>query len=235
MAELVSCILATRDRPAFVRQAIRCFLRQTYDHAELIVVDDGKTSVAELCSGLCRVRHVRVEEPMSLGEKLNIGIRHAQGMILQKLDDDDYYHSEFLERAVHSLSSADRGRSVVAWDCFVVLLPGEAQVRFSGHGWAAGGTLCFHREVWERTHFRAVASAVDAWFLQDLQPTIIRVCEPERYILVRHSHNTWRTMNGERVEEYFRRCRVYPKPLIALVEPLDLAFYQSLASGGQEQ
>ena len=40
MSIRVSCVLATGNRPAFTRQAIRCFLRQTRDDSELIVVDD---------------------------------------------------------------------------------------------------------------------------------------------------------------------------------------------------
>ncbi len=41
MGEFISCVMATCDRPAFFRQAIRYFQRQSYADAELIVVDDG--------------------------------------------------------------------------------------------------------------------------------------------------------------------------------------------------
>ena len=37
---LVSCIMPTRGRPAFAQRAIDCFLRQTWEEKELIVVDD---------------------------------------------------------------------------------------------------------------------------------------------------------------------------------------------------
>jgi glycosyltransferase involved in cell wall biosynthesis len=232
MDEVVSCILATRNRPAFVRQAIRCFLRQTYDRSELIVVDDGDLSVADLCSGLYRVRYVRLNEPTSLGSKLNIGVHHARGTIIQKLDDDDYYHNGFLERAVSSLPAVEQECSLVAWDCFLIILAGEAKVRFSGHGWAAGGTLCFHRKLWERANFRDVPYAVDHWFLKDQQPRLIKVCAPELYILVRHGRNTWKTMHGREVDAYFQRLEVYHKPLDILVEPLDRLFYWPLTNGG---
>ena len=232
MAELVSCILATRNRPAFLRQALRCFLRQTYDCSELIVVDDGEPSVADLCSGLYRVHYVRLDQPTSLGSKLNIGIQQARGSIIQKLDDDDYYHPEFLARAVSSFPTRDLTHCLVAWDCFLILLAGETKVRFSGHGWAAGGTLCFHRELWERANFRDMPSTVDAWFIKDHQPTLVKVCAPELYILVRHGRNIWKTMRGGEVDDYFRRLSIYPKPLDMLVEPLDRAFYRGLANGG---
>lgn len=225
---VVSCILATHDRPTFVRQAIRCFLRQTYDQSELIVVDDGEQSVAELCSSLYRVRHIRLDSPTSLGSKLNIGVAHARGMIIQKLDDEDYYHPDFLRRAVDSLLGGDWEHHLVAWDCFLVLAVGEVSIRYSGHGWAAGGTLCFHRKLWQRGNFRDVLHAVDEWFMRDHSSRIIRVCAPELYILVQHGSNTWKSIRGKKVDRYFRQLRVYHKPLDALVEPIDLAFYNSL-------
>jgi hypothetical protein len=77
-----------------------------------------------------------------------------------------------------------------------------------------------------------VPAAVDEWFIKDHQPTLVKVCAPELYILVRHGHNTWKTMRGGEVDNYFRRLSIYPKPLNTLVEPLDRAFYRGLANGG---
>src|SRR5947208_3775888 len=128
--ELVSCILATKDRPAFARQALRCFQRQTYPATELVVVDDGQEKVEEIFRDQPRVRYLRMEKPTSLGRKLNLGIAQARGDILQKLDDDDFYHPDFLRHAVGALGPSSA--SIVAWGCFLVLLPGEDRLRFSG-------------------------------------------------------------------------------------------------------
>ncbi|NUN06968.1 MAG: glycosyltransferase family 2 protein [Bdellovibrio sp.] len=231
MENLVSCILATRNRPNFMRQAIRCFQRQSYAHAELIVVDDGETSVGELCAGLSDVHYIRLDKPSTLGRKLNLGVEQSHGSIIQKLDDDDYYHPEFLKRAVSSLPTTDRAQTLVAWDCFLVLLAGETQLLFSGHGWSAGATLCFHRELWERTPFREVSRAVDWWLIKDHQPRVVKVCAPELFIVVRHGDNTWRNLHGGKVDDYFRRRPVYHKPLEELIEPPDCIFYRSLIEG----
>ena len=120
--ELVSCIMPTRDRPAFFEQAMRCFQRQTYDDAELIVLDDGQQPVEKLCSGLPRVRYIRLDRPTLTGTKMNIGAEQARGDILQKIDDDDYYHPDFLRLAVEHLPSKDRDRSVVVWCCYLIPL-----------------------------------------------------------------------------------------------------------------
>ena len=231
MRELVSCILATRNRPRFFRQAVRYFLRQRYEPSELVVVDDGEQPVAASCAGLDRVRYIRLQQPTATGTKLNIGIGHARGAILQKLDDDDYYHPDFLSIAVEHLPAQDRDHCLVAWDCFLILLAGEQQLRYSGHGWKAGGTFCFSRKLWERIHFRDLPSAVDSCFLLDHRPSVVPVCAPEHYVLVRHGRNTWTQMlDGEPADQYLRGLPVYPRPMEELVDGGDHDFYHRLQS-----
>ena len=234
--ELVSCILATGNRVAFVRQAIRCFLRQTYQRSELIVVDDGAEQVSGLCAVSPRVRYLRLDEPTPMAGKLNIGIEHAQGTIIQKIDDDDYYAPDFLERAVGGLSSGDPARTIVAWDCFLVLLPAATTLRHSGHGWAAGGTLCFRPELWQRKHFRDMPGKVDTCFIEDHQPNLVRICAPESYLMVRHGRNTWTKWGAETVDQYFQGQPAYHKSLAEVIDREHLPFYLSLsqdpATGG---
>jgi glycosyltransferase involved in cell wall biosynthesis len=230
MEKLVSCVLCTGNRPGFFRQALRCFLRQTWEDSELVVVDDGEMPVEDLCRGLFRVRYIRVAQPTCLGAKLNVGIRHARAEFIQKLDDDDYYHPEFLERGMRTLRQTRIESSIAAWDCFYVLLAGDDRVRHSGHGWAAGGTLLFHRALWQKSPFRELHQAVDAAFLEDHPGTVRRVCAPHMYLVVRHGRNTWKTLRGSGVDSYFRR-QPAQRQLSDVVEPLDCWFYSSLPFG----
>lgn len=232
MTPRVSCLLATGDRRDFARQAIRCFLRQTLSAAELLVIDGGREPVEDLCDGLLSVRYLRVPPETTLGMRLNIGAEHARGEILQKIDDDDYYHPQFLARSVGALESGGDLNAIVAWDCFFVLLQGDDELRFSQHGWAAGGTLCFRRDVWQRTLFRDIPRAVDHWFLIDADAPLVRVCAPEYYILVRHGANTWRELStGTDVNRYFRSMPRAGRSVRSMVEPLDVAFYDAVARG----
>ena len=227
-SRLVSCVMATRDRRQFIPQALRCFLRQTYKNSELIIVDDGKESVADLCQGLPHVRHIQLYRSATTGTKLNIGIQRAHGEVIQKLDDDDYYHPDFLKLAVARLPLRTSVRTLVAWDCFLILIAGEPRLRHSGHGWEAGGTFCFYRQLWQRKPFRDVAKNEDYWFVYDHRPRIRRVCASEHYIVVRHGRNTWRSYSRQSVDACFRALPRYRKPLEELVSAEDLAFYRSL-------
>jgi len=229
MDRFVSCVMATKDRPGFFRIALACFLRQTYPARELIVVDDGDEPVENLCSGRPLVRYFRLTKPASLGAKLNLGVSAAQGPVIQKLDDDDYYRPEFLRTAMTHLPAGEGG-CLAAWDFFLVLQTSDTAMRQSGHGWRAGGTLCFPKSLWSRNGFRDLPRSVDSWFLRDHQPRVIPVCAPEQYVLVRHGRNTWTQMQGGLDADEFLRTRpLYPGSLDAVVDPNAAAFYHSLA------
>ena len=58
---MVSCIMPTFNRREFVAQAIQYFLAQDYPCKELVIVDDGTESVADLVPNDPRVRYLRLE------------------------------------------------------------------------------------------------------------------------------------------------------------------------------
>lgn len=219
--------MPTRNRRAFLEQALRCFLRQTHQSSELIVVDDSDVPVRDLCTGLARVRYIRLSEHTPTGTKLNIGIETARGAIVQKLDDDDYYGPAFLETAVTRLGR--RRAAIVTWDCFLILIAGEKHLRFSGHGWTVGGTMCFHRGLWKQTRFRDIPSAVDHYFFIDSQAEVVGVCAPESYVVVRHGRHTWTRMSdGESADAYLGSLPIYKKPITKVIDPRDVDFYLNL-------
>ena len=87
---LVSMIVTTRDRPAFLPIALSCCQTQTYRNVEIIVVDDGVRTPADpdLVASL-GARLIVAPPGESLGAKLNRGIEAASGSVCFKIDDDD--------------------------------------------------------------------------------------------------------------------------------------------------
>ncbi len=231
MLPLVSCILPTRNRQLFLRQAIKYFLSQTYANKELVIVDDSSESAAALVPDDAAITYIKLGASLTLGSKLNLGIGVASGQIIQKLDDDDYYHPDFLQTTVTALLAGDPGRAIVGFDCFLVLIAATGELKFSGHGWCAGGTLCFFKQRWERGRFRDRPRGVDWWFLRDHPSERIKVCSPELYILVRHhAGHLWTTLNSLDVNAYFARCAAYRKPLVDCLSMEDQAFYRRLST-----
>jgi hypothetical protein len=99
---LVSVILATRDRSALLRRAIRSVVAQSYPGWELVVVDDGSeddtpTALASLSDS--RVRPVRTEG-VGVGAARNRGLQEATGELIAYLDDDNIMHPDWLRSVV---------------------------------------------------------------------------------------------------------------------------------------
>jgi O-antigen biosynthesis protein len=230
---LVSCVLVTGDRPAFFGQALRCFASQEYPCKELIVVDDGERPVEEACAGASGVTYLRLRKRTPTGTKLNLGIDAARGDILQKLDDDDFYAPGFLAASAGRLRRARRDDAIVAWCCFVVLIARERRLYFSGHGWQAGGTLCFRRSLWKRRPFRDIYASSDSWFIRDTNARLARVCAADQYLLVRHGANTWRFIDGYGPAEAYFRLRPLRARVRDIVGRQEAPFYEALmrASG----
>jgi glycosyltransferase involved in cell wall biosynthesis len=226
---LVSCILCTCRRRPFLKQAVKYFLRQTYQNKELLIVDDGADSCEALLPKDEGIRHLRLDGFTPLGTKLNIGIGASKGTIVQKLDDDDYYHPDFLKTTVSALLGHDPLYSVAGFDSFLVLIGATGELKFSGTGWCAGGTLCFYRKLWEKRPFRDVPKAVDWWFLKDHSPQRIKIQNPELYILLRHdAGHLWTDMGRLDVTNYFQGRPNYHKSLKDIIYEEDLSFYKGL-------
>jgi glycosyltransferase involved in cell wall biosynthesis len=229
--EFVSCIMATGNRNEFVPQALRCFAAQTCAERELIIVDDGEVPVGPLCRAMPGVTYIRLARRTPTGAKLNLAVENSRGSIIQKLDDDDYYATRFLETAVKRLQRSARPDAIAAWDCFLILLAGRrtTPLYFSGHGWLAGGTLSFRRPGWETAPFRVVAADEDAYFLEDHRGLRVRVRAPEQYVLVRHGGNTWRRFrNGAGVDRWAATLERHPKSLREVVGDEAAVFYSGV-------
>jgi glycosyltransferase involved in cell wall biosynthesis len=226
---LVSCILPTFNRKRFLPQAIKYFLNQTYNNKELVIVDDGSLPIDECIPKDSSITYVKLPGRTTVGQKLNIGIEHSHGEIIQKMDDDDYYHPRFLSTTVTALRGKSPKTNIIGFDCFLVLIAQTGEVKFSGHGWCAGGTLCFFRELWEKIRFQDVSGPEDWCFLRDSQAEQIKVHDAELYMLVRHGDgHIWTRMDNADVTESFCRQPSYRKRLEALVSIDDLEFYRTL-------
>lgn len=91
---LVSVVLPTYDRPAFLRSAVESVAAQTYTNVELIVVDDDSPTPAaeaideDLLGSSITLRVLRGEGNRGVNAARNEGIRAAGGEYIAFLDDD---------------------------------------------------------------------------------------------------------------------------------------------------
>jgi glycosyltransferase involved in cell wall biosynthesis len=107
MTPLVTIIIPCYNDGLYVEEAIISALSQTYEHKEVIVVDDGSTietkKVLEKLKNTYDFKLI-VQENKGLSAARNTGFRHASGDYVLTLDADDYFDSSFLEKAVPILN-----------------------------------------------------------------------------------------------------------------------------------
>ncbi len=97
---LVSVIMNVRNGASTLREALDSVMGQTFTEWELIVWDDRSTDdsakiVAEYSNP--RIRYFRSPDETSLGEARDAAIRHARGVWVSFLDQDDVWMPHKLE------------------------------------------------------------------------------------------------------------------------------------------
>lgn len=89
MAPSASIIIPTRDRPDYLAVALASIAPQARAaKAELIIVDDGRSSATEQQAGEFGGRYVALGSPRGLNAARNAGIAAAQSDLLILVDDD---------------------------------------------------------------------------------------------------------------------------------------------------
>lgn len=210
---LVSCIMPTAGRRAFVAQAVAYFLRQEYGPAELIVVDDGADAVADLLPADPRLRYLRLPQRRSVGAKRNLACEAAAGEIVVHWDDDDWSAPRRLRYQVEELlrQGADIcGLSAVNYydpwrrQAWQYVYPPHAQA------WVAGNTLCYRKDYWRRNPFADIDVGEDTRFVQArLAQRLAVLPDASIFVAVIHAHNVspkrprgarWRPLAASEIE-----------------------------------
>ncbi len=102
----VSVVIPTFNRSAFLRQAITSVLAQTYSDFELVVSDNASTDdTPAMVTGWLdgRIRYFRNERNLGMAPNWNASMRHARGGYVALLEDDNWWHPEYLARTVDTL------------------------------------------------------------------------------------------------------------------------------------
>jgi glycosyltransferase involved in cell wall biosynthesis len=215
---LVSCIMPTGDRRAFVAQSLRRFAEQDYPHRELIVVDDGEDPVEDLVSeaaasppsGTARIRYLRTPRRTSIGSKRNIACAEARGEIIVHWDDDDWYAPDRLSVQAAPIL-AEQADLTGFENSYTLELPAArfwtihpALHRRMFVGDVHGGTLAYRRALYERGFRYPPANlAEDAAFIKQALRAglrLVRLPNPGTFVYVRHGANAWRFQSGQFID-----------------------------------
>lgn len=149
---LCTAIMPTRGRVSLAAIALECFMAQSYESKELVILDDP-----ELPSFPNGVEHPLVRyhrKPGRLiGARRNACCELAQGGIIQHWDSDDWYAPERMAYQVARLEQS--GKAVTGYRNLLFYVEPDRAHHYRGSSHAAVGTsLCFRRDWWKTHPFR---------------------------------------------------------------------------------
>ena len=219
------------DRPAFLAEALRGCLDQTYDDYEVVVIDNGSgpatQEVLDRFAGP-RLRVVRFAENIGLMPAYSALVEHAAGEIIAQLGDDDVCLPDRLERTVAALD-AHPGAGVAHGDAIVIDADGRETGRwtarqfgrralldmlFFGGNHVISPTAAVRREVYEAcgTYEPSlpIAGDIDFWLRAATRFGFRHIAGGPVVRLRRHGGNysdeSQRAREMEQVEQAIRRA-----------------------------
>lgn len=190
--------MPTRDRRAFVPRAVDCFRRQDHPARELVIVDDGDDSIADLAHSLAGhdpvITYHRLPHPLPLGAKRNLAISLARGEVIAHWDDDDWSAPHRLRTQVASLLTT--GAEICGAGALYFHDPDTRRAwryhyRPPAGAWVAGTSLCYTRATWERDPFPATQVGEDSQFVLARDPgKVVDVSEADCVVATLHPQNS---------------------------------------------
>ena len=210
---LVSCLMVTADRGAFCRRAVRCFLRQTYPHRELVVVDDGAEDLEPVLRDVPADQLVYVKLDRTPGQVLghlrNVSLDRARGSVVLQWDDDDWIHPDRIARQLAVLRG---GADAVVLHGSLLHLDTPRFFRHPYRGYLPNGWpgSIMHRRD-EHRRYPAMRRAEDSVYLRRWgRRRLVQMRDAETHLHIRcyHGGNTW-----ER-QHFFSKLRNTPRDLL---------------------
>ena len=168
---LVSILIRTKGRPAWLREALASCANQTYPNLEVVVVEDGPATsrgVIDEAGKRLRLRYHATGERVGRARAGNVALAQARGEWINFLDDDDVLfadHIEVLVEAVHRAGA--KGAYGFAWETHTRVIDAEHAIyeetrrvprlrrRFDRimlwhQNYLPIQSVLFHRSLWER-------------------------------------------------------------------------------------
>ncbi len=150
---LVSVIVPCYNGAAFLEEALRSALAQSYREVEVVVVDDGSTDNSAEIARRFPVRYIR-QQNRGLSEARNTGIRESKGSYLVFLDADDRLKPEAIETGLRVLARRPDCAMAVGDHVFIA-----ANGSYLAHS-TKEGPLHSHYEALLKSNFIEMISSV---------------------------------------------------------------------------
>lgn len=199
---LVSCILPTKNRVAFIPHAIACYQSQTYPNKELVIFDNGDDNTEAVLPPDPSIRYYRIHGNRTTGEMRNFCAKFSKGEFICHFDSDDWSAPRRVTDQVTRL-----GAHGVLTGYHAMLFYDERDGRLywwrmpnSAIRYALGTSLCYRRVWWQHHPFPSLRIGEDMKFVQQAfreAYRLVTTVSAEHLMVARvHAHQTSRkTLN----------------------------------------
>jgi len=214
MLSIICCTM----RPDYMQNIFDNYERQNFKKKEMLIIlnrdDMDIKQWREKAKHYKNVTVYKVPQRYMLGKCLNYGIARAKFNVLAKFDDDDYYSPYYLHEAMNALKRT-KAAVVGKHTSFVYFKDKKTLMLFRERGencrrrHLKGGTLVFHRRVWERVNFdEKLVRASDAEFLRRCRRRGYKFFSTSKYnyVCIRRKDTESHTQKTS-TKSYMNRCK----------------------------
>jgi len=152
---LVSVITPTYNRSRFFKIALHMWNSMSYPNREWIIVDDGNEPI-ELPDTDARIKHIKLPERHTIGQKRNIAVENSSGAYIMCMDDDDFYPKNVIEHRLETLGAADCSfcSTIACYNLYEgISFINSPHTYDPPHKRVSEATLFFRREFWVNCGF----------------------------------------------------------------------------------
>ncbi|WP_442587847.1 glycosyltransferase family 2 protein [Pedobacter sp. AW31-3R] len=191
---LVSCIMPTANRQQYVPLAVDYFLNQDFRDAELVIIDDGRESVAPLLPVHRRLKYVYTSPLGSIGSKRNIACEKAAGKIIMHWDDDDWYAQDWISKQLHAIEKSPWadicGLNEVLFFSPMVNRYWKYSDKSIDRPWICGATMTYRKTFWKKHPFKDIQVGEDYDYIWNKGAKLCAHDYTEGFYAILHARNT---------------------------------------------
>jgi hypothetical protein len=184
---LVTAVMITgksQARNPLAREAVRCFVEQTYPPRELLILNEGEEAIGVEARN---IREIQIEKvaTRTLGDLRNLALELANGDWVIQWDDDDWYGPERIEAQMHARRP---GAAVLLGDIIHYSLHRHSGFRTD---WVSGFPGSILHERTGTVRYPSLSRGEDIVFQRQFRKIIVVRSERPLYIYRHHAQNTW--------------------------------------------
>jgi glycosyltransferase involved in cell wall biosynthesis len=182
----------TKSRNKFIPMMVRCFLAQSCQDSELLVVSEDVLAIPSHP----RIRVIKCPAGMKLGEKRNYSVKHALGDTVATWDSDDWYGPEYLADMLNM--TAVTGKPFAGYNTVTFLREDGSKswiYELEDEGYVcAGNSLSFRRDMFRHFEYPEIDCGEDGSVIGRVSACNLIATMSGEYqcVVLEHGDNTWK-------------------------------------------